>query len=78
MLDRWREWHPDPDPGWSARQAGDPDPFGRPEIKWGGLRARCPECHRGMPSGMCLFLAYTMHYATAHLGIPVFRRLGRG
>lgn len=74
----WREWHPDPDPGWSATQAGEPGPFGRPEIKWGGLRARCPACHRAMPSGMWLFTAYTTHYAVAHLRIPVFRSLRRG
>jgi hypothetical protein len=51
------------------------DPFGRPEIKWGGLRARCPACHRAMPSGMWLFTVYTAHYAMAHLRIPVFRSL---
>ena len=44
----------------------------------GGLRVRCPECHRAMPSGMWLFTVYTAHYAMAHLRIPVFRRPGCG
>ena len=72
MSGKWRVWHPDPAPRWANRTPGEPEPFGHPEIKWGGLRARCPECHQGMPTGMYLFMGYTMHVATAHLGIPVF------
>lgn len=80
-MSQWRTWHPDPGPDWTPRRDTEGWRFSdgrlvpqipRPEIKWGGLRTRCPVCHEGMPSGMCRFMGYTMHFATAHVGIPVF------
>jgi hypothetical protein len=71
-MSKWREWHPDPHPLWAMKDASKPAVFPRPEIKWGGMRRRCPVCHMGMPHGLCTFMGYTMHFATAHIGIPVF------
>ena len=47
-----------------------------PHCKWcGWFRMECPDCGRRFWNGIAQMLGYSMHYATAHLGIPVFRRL---
>ena len=47
--------------------------------KWcAWFRMQCPACGQRFWNGMWQFVGYSMHYATAHLGIKVFRRLGGG
>jgi hypothetical protein len=47
-----------------------------PKLAYSLLYGKCPACGRRFWNGIWQNLGYTMHYASAHLGIPVFRRLG--
>lgn len=42
------------------------------------FRLECPACGRRFWNSMFRLLAYSMHYASEHLGIRVFRRLRDG
>lgn len=50
-----------------------------PHCRWcSWFRLECPACGRRFWDGMFRPLAYSMHYASIHLGIAVFRRPGGG
>lgn len=42
------------------------------------FRLECPACGRRFWNSMWRDFGYSMHYASEHLGISVFRRLGNG
>jgi hypothetical protein len=48
---------------------------GIPELAYPSwFYGKCPACGRRFWNGLFQRVAYSMHYATEHLRIPVFRR----
>ena len=47
-----------------------------PKLTYSLFYGKCPDCGQRFWNGLFQDLAFTMHYASTHLGIPVFRRFG--
>lgn len=44
-----------------------------PPLIRGGLLAMCPVCFRWLPAGFLAWVAYSLHYGTAHLNLSPWR-----